>query len=110
MILIFITGLLSPDSSPKVNLRRVQSLSNKTAQSMCCIQRDMYNNSLSICLEYLDQVRTKRRSLDRNELSSSPTKEVGEESQGIRYMKTHCITLSLLYALQRINLNIRWSH
>lgn len=29
-----ITGLLSPDSSPKVNLRRVQSLSNKTAQSM----------------------------------------------------------------------------
>ena len=49
----------------------------------------MLNISLSICLEYLDQVRTKRRSLDRNELSSSPTKEV-EESQGTRYIKTHC--------------------
>ena len=50
----------------------------------------MHNNSLSvsICLEYLDQVRTKRRSLDRNELSSSPTREVGEESQGIRYMNS----------------------
>ena len=35
-------------------------------------------------LEYLDQVRTKRRSLDRTELSSSPTKEVGEEHQGTR--------------------------
>lgn len=35
-------------------------------------------------LEYLDQVRTKRRSLDRTELSSSPTREAGEEHQGTR--------------------------
>lgn len=34
-------------------------------------------------LEYLDQVRTKRRSLDRTDLTSSPTKEV-EEDQGAK--------------------------
>lgn len=41
----------------------------------------MLHKVLFICVEYLDQVRTKRRSLDRADLSSSPTKEVGEEAQ-----------------------------
>ena len=54
---------------------------------------DVHNNSLPVYLEYLNQVRTKRRSLDRAELSSSPTKEVGEESQG---MKIHCYHITHL--------------
>lgn len=35
------------------------------------------------CVEYLDQVRTKRRSLDRREASSSPTRD-GEGIQGTK--------------------------
>jgi len=32
--------------------------------------------------EYLEQVRTKRRSLDRSELATSPTKEIVDEPKG----------------------------
>jgi len=41
----------------------------------------IHKSSSFVCVEYLNQVRTKRRSLDRADLSSSPSKEIGEEAQ-----------------------------
>ena len=46
---------------------------------------------MSCIPEYLEQVRTKRRSLDRTELASSPTKEIGDEPKG----KTVVLELSI---------------
>ena len=41
---------------------------------------------MSCIPEYLEQVRTKRRSLDRSELASSPTKEIVDEPKGKAYL------------------------